>query len=154
MRNERASLLTRQRGAMGHPKPFRLALVALSLVVCAGCNSWRIGGAGVALPPGNVERGKTAFRDLQCYACHSVSGHDFPQPYVQPPVLVVLGTEDHAPRRRQLINSIINPSHKIYPGIDRNLVQTNNVSRMSDFSEVMTVRQLCDLVAFLETLHR
>jgi hypothetical protein len=42
----------------------------------------------------------------------------------------------------------------LYPGIDRNLVQTNNVSRMSDFSEVMTVRQLCDLVAFLETLHR
>jgi hypothetical protein len=34
----------------------------------------------------------------------------------------------------------------------RNLVQTNHVSRMRDFSEIMTVRQLCDLVAFLETL--
>jgi len=154
MRDDRASHLTRERRATRYPSLFRLALVALSLVACAGCNALRIGGAGIALPPGNVERGKTAFRDLQCYACHSVSGHDFPHPDVQPPVLVVLGTEGRAPSRQELVNSIINPSHKIYPGFDRKLVQTNNVSRMSDFSEIITVRQLCDLVAFLETLHR
>lgn len=136
------------------PKRFRIALIAMALVACAGCNGLRHGRSGVALPPGDAQRGKAAFRELRCYACHSVSGHDFPHPSVQPPVLVVLGTEDHAPTRRELVNSIINPSHKIYPGIDRTLVQTNQVSRMSDFSEVLTVRQLSDLVAFLETLHR
>lgn len=130
------------------------ALISLSLIACAGCSGVRLGGAGLALPPGNVERGRTAFRDLKCCACHSVSGHEFPDPYVQPAVLVVLGTEDRAPGRAELINAIINPSHQIYPGINRNLVQTNNVSRMPGYSEVLTVQQLCDLVAFLGTLHR
>lgn len=154
MRIERDGQLTQERRAMRYAKAFQIALLTLSLAACGGCNSWRMGRGGVALPPGDVERGKTAFRDLQCHACHSVSGHDFPHPRVRPPVLVVLGTEDRAPSRRELVNSIINPSHRIYPGIDRQLVQTNNVSRMGDFTEVMTVRQLCDLVAFLETLHR
>lgn len=132
----------------------QVALVTLSIVACAGCGFLRPAGGGIALPAGDVERGKSAFRDLHCYTCHSVSGHDFPWPTVRPPVLVVLGTEHHAPSRRNLINSIINPSHKIYPGIDLNLVQTNNVSRMSNFAEVMTIRQLSDLVAFLESLRR
>lgn len=148
------SNLTRERQAMIHGRLRQVALVALSIVGCAGCSFLRPSGGGIALPPGDVERGKTAFRELQCFTCHSVSGHEFPWPTVRPPVLVVLGTEHDVPSRRNLVNSIINPSHKIYPGIDRNLVQTNNVSRMSDFTEVMTIRQLSDLVAFLETLHR
>ena len=41
-----------------------------------------------------------------------------------------------------------------FPGVDRTLVQTNDISRMPDFSAVLTVRQLSDLVAFLETLYR
>ncbi len=128
-------------------------LISLCLITCASCGSMRPGGR-IALPAGNPEQGKAAFREMRCYECHSVSGHDFPHPTIQPPVLVVLGTEDRRPRRADLINSIINPSHKIYPGIDRKLVQTNNVSRMKDCSEVLTVRQLSDLVAFLETLDR
>ena len=128
----------------------RVAFMALFLITCLGCSST----GGVALPAGDPERGKAAFVELKCYACHSVSGHSFPGPYVQPATLVVLGTEDRAPSRRELINSLVNPSHKIYPGLQPELVQIGKLSRMDDYSDVMTVRQLSDLVAFLETLHR
>ena len=131
----------------------RLMLVILSFIACAGCNGLRLGGSDIALPPGEVERGKAAFRSLSCHTCHAVSGHDFPAPSVKPPVLVVLGTEDHAPGRRELVESILRPTHRIYSGVDHTLVQTNDISRMPDFSDVLTVRQLSDLVAFLEMLH-
>lgn len=135
-------------------KCVHIALAFLSLIACAGCRCVRIGDSSIALPHGEVELGKAAFRSLQCHSCHAVSGHDFPSPSVNPPVWVVLGTEDHAPDRRELVDSIIRPSHKIYPGVDRTLVQTNGISRMPDFSDVQTVRQLSNLVAFLDTLHR
>jgi hypothetical protein len=68
--------------------------------------------------------------------------------------LVVLGTENRAPSRRELIDSIINPSHKIYPGPAPELEKSGNLSRMGDFSDTMTVRQLIDVVAFLQSLHK
>lgn len=67
---------------------------------------------------------------------------------------MVLGTEDHAPTRRELIDSILNPSHKIYPGPVPQLEKSGNLSRMGDFSETMTVRQLLDVAAFLQSLHK
>jgi len=154
MTTEPASHRTSKTPARLRLKCVRLAFAILPLIACAGCNGLRLGGSGVNLPPGDAEQGKVAFRSLQCHACHAVSGHDFPFPSVKPPVLVVLGTEDHAPGRRELVESIICPSHKIYPGVDRTLVQTNDISRMPNFSDVLTVRQLSDLVAFLETLYR
>lgn len=137
-----------------HTRASQLILILVNLLFGAGCGTWGIGPPHLALPRGSAERGQAAFRELRRHACHSVSGHDFPRPTVMPPILVVLGTEDHPPSREDLINSIISPSHRLYPGIDPSLVQTNNVSRMPDFSDVLTVRQLCDLVAFLRTLHR
>lgn len=131
-----------------------IALFGAWLAGCGGCHGLRVDKSGIVLPPGDADRGKVAFRELKCHECHSVSGHEFPHPTVRPPVLVVLGTEDRAPGRATLINSIINPSHRIDPGIDRELVQTNGASRMTFFSEILTVQQLSDLVSFLETLHR
>ena len=108
---------------------------------------------GFRLPDGDAAAGREAFVDLGCNACHEVAG--VPIEYLEGVAHVQLGGKTtHLRTYGELVTSIINPSHKIYPGIDRKLVQTNNVSRMNDFSEVMTVRQLCDLVAFLETLHR
>ncbi|MBX3734464.1 MAG: c-type cytochrome [Verrucomicrobiae bacterium] len=108
------------------------------------------------LPEGEVSRGKTAFRDLWCHACHVVRGHEseFPAPYAQPPVPVVLGLESRTPGRMDLVNSLINPSHRIEPGFQKELVRTGQFSRMGDYNETMTLQQLSDLVAFLESLPR
>jgi hypothetical protein len=49
------------------------------------------------------------------------------------------------------VAAIINPSHRITGGRDNPLVATGERSRMGDFGEVMTVRQLVDVVAFLQS---
>jgi len=85
-----------------------------------------------------------------------VKGHEkeFDAPYAQPAVPVVLGGEQRKPSRIELVNSIINPSHRIEPGFQRDLVTQGKFSRMGDYNETMTLQQLSDLVAFLESLPR
>ena len=136
---------------------FSVFLMGLGGIAFApGCTSLPRGPTAIHLPEGDVERGKAAFHQLQCYVCHPVSGYSrsFPEPSAEPPTLVVLGTENRAPSRRELIDSIINPSHKIYPGPAPKLEKSGNLSRMGDFSDTMTVRQLIDVVAFLQSLHK
>jgi hypothetical protein len=67
---------------------------------------------------------------------------------------VILGAEQHKPSRIELVNSIINPSHRIEPGFQKDLVSQGKFSRMGDYNETMTLQPLSDLVAFLESLPR
>lgn len=108
------------------------------------------------LPEGNADRGRAAFNMMWCHGCHRVKGHEkeFEAPYAQPAVPVVLGGEQRKPSRIELVNSIINPSHRIEPGFQRDLVTQGKFSRMGDYNETMTLQQLSDLVAFLESLQR
>jgi hypothetical protein len=52
------------------------------------------------------------------------------------------------------IQSIVNPSHRIDPAYQRELVALGKVSRMGDYNETMTLQQLSDLVAFLDRATR
>jgi hypothetical protein len=106
------------------------------------------------LPEGDLARGKVAYRSLWCHACHVAKGFEkeFPAPYAQPQVPVVLGMEPQRPSRMDLVNSVINPSHKIEPGYQKKLVTNGQFSRMGDYNETMTLQQLSDLVIFLESL--
>src|SRR4030095_3696746 len=47
--------------------------------------------------------------------------------------------------------AIINPSHRLVRGYPRELVEREGKSRMKDYSDTLTVRELVDLVAFLLT---
>ena len=51
----------------------------------------------------------------------------------------------------ELVTSIINPSHVLSPGYPKELITKNNQSAMPNFNDTMTVRQLIDLVAFLQS---
>jgi hypothetical protein len=108
------------------------------------------------LPQGSATRGEAAFRDLWCHSCHAVKGHEttFPAPTAQPPVPVVLGDEPRHRTRMDRIQSIVNPSHRIDPAYQRELVALGKVSRMGDYNETMTLQQLSDLVAFLDRATR
>jgi hypothetical protein len=135
-------------------RPLASLALAVSAVVLLACNNPR-SSAGFRLPPGDPERGKTAFVDLKCHECHRMAGVDFPAPTVEPPVPVVLGGEvPHVRTDGDLFTSIVNPSHKIAPGYRPELVERDGRSRMPDFSDVMTVRQMLDLVAFLQSRYK
>jgi len=99
-----------------------------------------------------VEAGKAAFVELKCNACHRVEGMDFPEPVADPPVPVTLGgATPYVKSDGELVTSIINPSHRIARGFPKEALMSGDESRMADYSDVMTVRQLIDLVAFLHT---
>jgi hypothetical protein len=135
-------------------RPLVFLAVAVPAVSLLACNNPR-SGAGFRLPAGDAERGKAAFVDLKCHECHRVAGVDLPAPTVEPSVPVVLGGEvPHVKTDGELFSSIVNPSHKIAPGYRAELVERDGKSRMPDFSDVMTVRQMIDLVAFLQARYK
>ena len=128
-----------------------LPIVAL-LGGTAACDSGRHSSAGFRLPAnGDVERGKVAFVQLGCNHCHEVSGKDLPQPTVQPSVPVVLGGVVTRPvTDGYLVTSIINPSYVLAP-YPKEMITAGGKSRMPDYSGTMTVAQLVDTVAFLQS---
>lgn len=136
--------------------PLALVVVLGSLVACDSGGGPR-SPVGFRLPQGDVEQGKGAFLEYQCNSCHVVAGLELPPATVAPatPVSVVLGGEVFEVRTDgYLVTSIINPSHKLASGYPEGRVTTpGGESRMPDFSDIMTVRQLIDLVAFLQSTY-
>ncbi len=130
-------------------------LTAVILFGLIACDSGPRSPVGFLLPEGDVEEGKAAFLELQCNACHTVDGVDLPPPVVipTPSASVILGGHVFEIRTDgYLVTSIINPSHKLARGLNKEQITTSTgESRMPDYSEIMTVQQLINLVAFLHS---
>jgi|SRR5581483_3991821 len=130
-----------------------LRISALVMLLAAGvaCSSGRHSSSGFRLPPdGNAAQGKVEFVALGCNTCHQVAGMDLPAPTVQPPVPVVLGGKVNVdPADGYLTTSIIFPSEHLaaYP---HSMIANGDQSRMPSYADRITVRQLTDLVAFLQ----
>jgi mono/diheme cytochrome c family protein len=125
-------------------------LLMLVTAACSGPKS----GAGLRLPDGDVERGKAAFLELKCSTCHTVAGTEVPVPskdYAYVRVVVLGGEVRQVKTYGALVTSIINPSHSLAPGYPKELITKGNQSAMTNFNDTMTVRQLIDLVAFLQS---
>lgn len=89
---------------------------------------------------------------MHCQADHTVAGHPFPPPSATPPGPVTLWAEQTRPTPNRLAYSILNPSHAFEPGYKDELILSGTLSRMGDYSQAVTVRQLSGLVAFLGSL--
>jgi mono/diheme cytochrome c family protein len=127
--------------------------LAVLLGTALGCNSGPHSSAGFRLPPnGDIDRGKAAFVALQCNTCHEVARTPLPPPTVQPAVPVVLGGDITWEKTDgYLVASIINPSHKL-AGRRKDLTTiAGGKSRMPEYADIITVRQLTDIVAFLQS---
>ena len=127
--------------------------VSVTLLGLGGC-----GGEMLHLPEGDPVAGRAVFEQFQCYGCHNVVGDSFPDPSAVTPTFVALGGGP-AKSRAYLVESIIAPSHRFakpQPPPGRTAgelnIRTGSGSRMMDYSDAMTVRQLFDLASYLETL--
>jgi hypothetical protein len=132
-------------------RTFLVTITFFSLLLSA-CDRGPKAAAGFRLPEGSVDRGMAAFVELKCNDCHTVAGVKLPPPDKAPAVIVTLGGE--TPRVRtygELVTSVINPSHRLARGYAPELIQADGQSRMPDYNEVMTVQQMIDLVAFLQS---
>ncbi len=115
--------------------PFVLAAV---LTIAVGCSSDRYASARLRLPAGGDSvRGRTAFVALGCPECHIFCGLDLPRPAAPSPAPVVLGgTVNYRPGGGRLAASIIHKAAE---------------SRMPHYADRITVQQLTDIVAFLQS---
>lgn len=112
----------------------------------------------IFLPEGDAEAGRAVFSQFECYTCHEVKGDQFPAPTVITPTYVALG-EGQEKSRIYLAESIIAPSHQFAvpkPPEGKTAgpvnIMSGKASRMTDFSDRMTVRQLLDLTTYLKSL--
>lgn len=136
----------------------RYALVVLAvaggLALCSCHDASPHSSAGFRLPAGDPDAGRMAFVKLECHTCHRVDGApELPAPTAEPPVPVVLGGRvPHVKTDGELVTSIINPSHQVARGYAPQGVQLDEgLSRMPSYRDVMTVSQLVDVVAWLQT---
>jgi hypothetical protein len=105
-------------------------------------------GWSFTLPAGDPVAGGFAFAKMGCPSCHRVAGRTFRQ----------MGAEGIAPEfdaararlpREYLAESILDPPKVIADGEDRYRARDGGSSRMRDYAEVMTLRELLDVVAYL-----
>lgn len=133
----------------------KLLVMLLGILVLAGCQRGPTSAAGFRLPDGDQEAGRAAFVDLQCYDCHTVTNETFPRSNNPDGLNIVLGGEStYVTTYGELVTSIINPSHKLAIGYDPEKISTDGESKMRNYNDVMTVKQLTDLVVFLQPHYR
>jgi mono/diheme cytochrome c family protein len=106
------------------------------------------------LPPGDPGEGRKLFIEAECHKCHEVKGETFPD--------AVKETGDVGPELSQMAGmhppeffaeSIINPNAVIDDDAkEKGHVGADGRSKMPDFSDTFTARQLADLAAYLASL--
>lgn len=128
------------------------ALSLLTSALVAGCAQ----SPGFPVQEGDVERGRQAFIDHQCHQCHSVAGVDLPPLAGAGPVQLELGGEIVVARSyTDLMTSIINPNHVVSDVYRERMAIEAGVPLRSPMPmphiDNMTVRQMIDLVTFLDS---
>ena len=108
----------------------------------------------VVLPKGDARAGRQAFQDLKCHACHQVAGEkDFsPIAELKGPTLNALLQLQSA---SDIAAAIIAPSHSLSVRTSEAVkaqMWGQGMSPMGDFSRVLTVRQLADVLAYLRSV--
>jgi len=130
------------------PSKKLLPIVGL-LAMSIACGTAKDSARGFRLAgSGDIARGKAAFLEFGCNNCHAVTGANLPRPTIQP---IVLGGSVHRqPSDGYLVTAIINPAYHAarYPVANR---PNSSTWQMPDFASRMTVQQLTDIVAYLQT---
>lgn len=106
------------------------------------------------LPSGNAAEGRKLFVEAECHKCHEVKGEIFPavgkdKGDVGPELSQMAGM--HPPEF--FAESIINPNAVLDPDAKKlGYVGDDGKSKMPDYNDTFTVRQLADIAAYLTSL--
>jgi hypothetical protein len=109
--------------------------------------NWRF-----TLPAGAASAGEQVFVKMECYSCHTVAGKPFGDPAQNPGGIGPDLTAAHARLPREyLAESVVNFERYIAHGqYKKGYVAADGTSRMGDYNDLLTVRDLLDLVEFLK----
>ena len=127
---------------------------AVLLALLEGCASGSL--FGFPVDQGDVAAGRQAFLDHRCHQCHSIADERLPPlAGADRPILELGGPTTIVRSYADLTTSIINPNHAISERYrDQQLVLNTEIPLESPMPrpslDTMTVRQLIDIVAFLD----
>ena len=126
--------------------------VPLVAVLAVACDTGRKGSAGFHLPDGDPAKGKQVFLEHRCNSCHEVAGVALDPPVADPPVRMPLGGKVYTPPTDGVLaTAILHPSYRLAG--PREAVVSGRLSRMGDFTDSMTLREMVDVVAFLQSTY-
>jgi sulfur-oxidizing protein SoxX len=127
------------------------ALTLLCGLLIAACTPKENSPVGFILPPGDAMTGQTTFAALGCISCHKVDGVSFTaSDMIKPDLVVTLGGQQlRVKTYGQLVTAIIHPNAAIFSS-DERYVDAEGQSLMPDYTQMMTVQQMTDLVTFLQ----
>lgn len=133
-----------------------VATVSLAILV-TGCAYSPI--FGFPIQEGDINEGRQAFIDHQCHQCHSIAGLTLPPlAGADEPILELGGATTSVKTYAELMTSVIYPDHRISERYREQLLLRGIVPSQSPMPmphvETMTVRQLIDLVAFLDSRYQ
>ena len=133
-----------------------VCLVALcALIFLSACDKDERKQGDIYLPEGDAAKGAMHFVSLGCVGCHTVIDAELPEPAAAGPVNVILGSRTSANiSYGQLVTAIVNPSHRLTPRYREDEVSRDGESLMVSYNDVLTVTQLTDLVAFLQSSYK
>ena len=132
-------------------RPLLISLFALLWTV-SGCNQDPTSSAGFRLPDGDANQGREVFLYMQCNECHTIKGLELPvMQFADPPYIELGGRVATVKTYGDLVTSVINPSHRLAVGYAKENVSENGESNMYTYNRHMTVQELIDLVAFLQS---
>jgi hypothetical protein len=100
------------------------------------------------LAGGSADAGRKAFFDLRCNLCHGVMEQSLREA-TTPNYGPVLTVEQASQPSLQLAISIVKPAHSMSPAFAE---VTKGSTPMGDYNNVMTVRQLMDLLAYIKSI--
>jgi len=126
-------------------------IFVLFIITIVSCDKGPDSPRGFSLPQGDVAKGKTVFMKYECLSCHVLEGVQQPDIKNTDNISVRIGGETTQVKTyAELVTAIINPSHDFSRGYALKLIQRDGKSLMKNFNDVMTVRELVDLVVFLQ----
>lgn len=132
-----------------------LLIAAVFPLVVAGCTEGPKSSYGFTLPDGDVALGKEMFESFACHECHTVSGVEFSELDFAAKKQVALGGEvSRIQTYGELVTSVINPSHKLATGYNPADVSEDGESKMTNYNDVLTINDLIDITAFLQSKYR
>jgi hypothetical protein len=135
----------------------RVLVVLGAPALVAGCASATL--FGFPAEQGDSVAGRQAFIDHRCHQCHSIADERLPPlAGADRPILELGGPTSVVRSYADLTTSIINPNHAISERYrDQQLLKTEipveSPMPMPNL-DTMTVRQLIDIVAFLDSRYR
>lgn len=135
----------------------RIIIAGLVVIALVGCLPPPQSGRGFTLPAGDVEQGQQTYVALHCNACHKIDGIEQLETVAEGEARLSIALGGEVARIKtygELVTAIINPSHRLATGYARAEVSVEGESKMTNYNDVMTVKQLTDLVTFLQSKYK